>query len=66
MKRERAGRPGVTWGQQPTRVETLLVEDGGEEGTLLDDDNSTPDPSLINRAGRRAAQRAQRRKGGRR
>ena len=59
MKRERAGRPGVTWAQQRMRVETLLPD--GEE-TTLDDDN-TPEPPLINRAQRRATARAQRRKG---
>lgn len=53
MGRERAGKPGVTWQQQPTRVELVV-------------DEATGKPVGLSRADRRRLERAAKRKGGRR
>ncbi|HEY5834923.1 hypothetical protein [Streptomyces sp.] len=45
---EHAGRPGVTWGTELTRVEVVI-------------DDDQPDPPPPNRATRRALTRARRR-----
>lgn len=64
MTREHTPRPGVTWQQQPTRVETVVGNDPDELSTAVEGMNE-PWPPLVNRADRRRAIRAQR-KGGRR
>lgn len=53
MGREHSPRPGVTWSQEPTRVEVLVDEETGK-------------PIGLSRADRRALERANKRKGDRR
>jgi hypothetical protein len=70
MTRERPGTVGVTWQQQPARVETVVRDDDGDSWTVtpwLAPEPARPfEPSpALNRADRRRAIRAQR-KGGKR
>lgn len=82
MSREHAPRPGVTWDRQLVRQEVYvglgqvpttatlafsdrLANSDGEPTTTVDGLNE-PVPPRLNREQRRAAKRAQRRKGGRR
>ena len=57
---EHAPRPGVTWDTVLVRVETV-VDDGDPESTTATGFND-PTPPRLNRATRRAIQRAARRK----
>jgi hypothetical protein len=68
--REHVPRPGVTWQQQPARVETVVRDDDGTPWSFtpwLEPEPPRPfePPAALNRADRRRDKRAQR-KGGKR
>lgn len=67
MSRERAGTVGVTWDRELVRQEVYIgLDKVPTEGTLaFSDELADPAPPL-NREQRRALERAQKRKGGRR
>ncbi len=66
MVSEHTPRPGATWRQQPTRRE-VIVPDGPWGGpaafTAWGPDGGMPPSPALNRAQRRAAERAARKKG---